>query len=159
MSATEDSTNTAPTESEKQDPDTGSAAVRRGGLFVGGLIVISLLWYLLADRLAPFTDQARIQAYVVGVAPQVSGEVREIRVANNQRVKAGEALFRLDAAQYELALAKARSDLENTRRQVEAAARDGIAQQRHGPHRVRRVLGVQQLGCLFQRSAHAPPIA
>ncbi len=117
---TESSSETEVIEPEAGEPDQGSAAVRRGSLYVAGLIALSLIWYLLSDRLAPYTDQARIQAYVVGVAPQVSGVVQEVRVANNQRVEAGEQLFRLDAAQYQLALAKARSDLENTRRQVGA---------------------------------------
>jgi multidrug resistance efflux pump len=41
-------------------------------------------------------------------------------VKNNQRVEEGERLFTIDPLQYEIALARAESDLENTRRQVEA---------------------------------------
>ncbi len=94
--------------------------VKRGGLFVAGLIMFSLLWYLLADRFTPYTDQARVQGYVVGVAPQVSGIVRAVWVKNNQPVAEGDRLFQIDPLQYEIALAKAQSDLENTQRQVEA---------------------------------------
>jgi len=35
---------------------------------VVGLIVVSLVWYLLADRFTPYTQQARVQAFVVPVA-------------------------------------------------------------------------------------------
>jgi multidrug resistance efflux pump len=95
-------------------------ALRRGALAVGLVILLSLGWYLLADRLTPYTDQARIDGYVVGVAPQVAGIVTEVWVRNNQRVKAGERLFQVDPLQYEIALAKAEYDLENALRQVEA---------------------------------------
>jgi multidrug resistance efflux pump len=104
----------------KGTEDSAPATVKRGGLAVLGLIVFSLLWYLLSDRFTPYTDQARIQGYVVGVAPQVSGIVREVWVKNNQPVEEGDRLFRVDPLQYEIALAKAQSDLENTMRQVDA---------------------------------------
>ncbi|MEM6545664.1 MAG: HlyD family secretion protein, partial [Pseudomonadota bacterium] len=32
------------------------------------LIVASLAWYLTSDRFTPYTTQARVQGYVVGVA-------------------------------------------------------------------------------------------
>jgi multidrug resistance efflux pump len=57
---------------------------------------------------------------VVGVAPQVSGTVVEVAIQNNQEVEVGDLLFRIDTAQYEIALAKARSDYENALRQVDA---------------------------------------
>ncbi|KAA1188437.1 HlyD family secretion protein [Pseudohalioglobus sediminis] len=96
------------------------AAVRRGGVVIAALILLSLAWYLSADRFTPYTTQARVQAYVVGIAPQVSGYVVEVNVKNNQRVEAGQQLFRIDTTQYEIALAKAQSDYENTLRQVDA---------------------------------------
>lgn len=105
---------------EKKDSSSSPATVKRGGFFVFGLIVLSLVWYLVSDRFAPYTDQARVQGYVVGVAPQVSGIITEIWVKNNQEVKEGDQLFRIDPSQYEIALEKAQSDLENTLRQIEA---------------------------------------
>lgn len=106
----------SPESSEK----SASGAVKKSGLLVLIVIVLSLAWYLAADRYTPYTDQARVQGYVIGVAPQVSGIVREVWVQNNQIVEEGERLFRIDASQYEIALTKARSDLENTLRQVQA---------------------------------------
>jgi multidrug resistance efflux pump len=97
-------------------------SVKRGGILVAALIVGSLCWYLGADRYTPVTDQARVQGYVVGVAPQVAGIVTQVWVENNQAVDEGEKLFRIDPSQYEIALAKAQSDLENTRSQVQAGS-------------------------------------
>ena len=114
-------TETGDTAAQGQDTqDQAPAAVRRGGVVIAALILLSLAWYLSADRFTPYTTQARVQAYVVGIAPQVSGYVVEVNVKNNQRVEAGQQLFRIDTTQYEIALAKAQSDYENTLRQVDA---------------------------------------
>lgn len=103
-----------------QDETSAPATVKRGGKIVAILIVVSLAWYLVADRFTPYTDQARVQGYVVGVAPQVSGVVNDVWVKNNQQVEEGDPLFKIDPSQYQIALAKAQSDLENAMRQVEA---------------------------------------
>lgn len=95
-------------------------AVKRGGAAVAVIILLSLVWYLAADRFTPYTTQARVQGYVVGVAPQVAGTVVEVSVQNNQKIEAGDQLFRIDPTQYEIALAKAKSDYENAMRQVDA---------------------------------------
>jgi multidrug resistance efflux pump len=108
------------TENDAAAADDAPRAVKRGGMVVAVLILLSLVWYLAADRFTPYTTQARVQGYVVGVAPQVSGTVVEVLVRNNQEVQAGQVLFRIDPTQYEIALAKARSDYENALRQVEA---------------------------------------
>ncbi|WP_235015213.1 HlyD family secretion protein [Oceanicoccus sp. KOV_DT_Chl] len=100
--------------------DGGEQAVKKGGLIVLGVIVLSLLCYLTADRYTPMTSQARVEGYVIGVAPEVSGRITEVWVSNNQEVNAGDKLFQMDASQYEIALNKANSDLENARRQVGA---------------------------------------
>ena len=107
----------------KIDPSKEAAAeasVRRGGRILGLVIVLSLAWYLLADRFTPYTSQARVSGYVIGVAPKVAGLVTAVHVENNQLVEEGTKLFEIDRAQYEIAAAKARSDLENARRQVQA---------------------------------------
>lgn len=100
---------------------TGKGAARGAQVLVA-VIGLSLLWYLLSDRYAPYTSQARVQGYVVGVAPQVAGNLTQVWVSNNQDVEEGDQLFEVDPTPYRIALAKARSDLENARRQVEAGS-------------------------------------
>jgi multidrug resistance efflux pump len=109
---------------EGKDASENSAtdSVRKGGLAIGVLILISLTWYLLADRFTPYTTQARVQGYVVGVAPKVAGVVTRVWVRNNQEVEAGQPLFEIDPSQYRIALDKARSDLESARNQVDAGS-------------------------------------
>ncbi len=105
---------TSPTE------EAATASVRKGASIIGLLILLSLSWYLLADRFTPFTTQARVQGYVVGVAPKVAGVVTQVWVKNNQGVEAGQPLFEVDPSQYQIALERAQSDLENSRSQVDA---------------------------------------
>jgi multidrug resistance efflux pump len=52
----------------------------------------------------PWTRDGRVKAYVVQVAPDVTGQVTKVYVHDNQQVKAGEPLFEIDRARFELAL-------------------------------------------------------
>ncbi len=97
-----------------------SQSVNWGMGVIAGVIALSLLWYLWADRYTPFTSQARIQGFVVGVAPKVSGLVTDVWVTNNATVAAGESLFQIDQSDYLIALERARAEYENVRNQVSA---------------------------------------
>ncbi|ALE59094.1 HlyD family secretion protein [Paraburkholderia sp. RL17-368-BIF-A] len=99
------------------DADPSGRAVK----WVVCLIVVSLIWYLFADRFTPYTQQARVQAYVVSVAAEASGRVTRVLVHNNQDVKPGDVLFEVDSGQYRIAVDRARAELESTRRQVGAS--------------------------------------
>lgn len=109
-------------EDEVPAEDSATASVRKGTLTVGLVILLSLVWYLLADRFTPYTTQARVQGYVVGVAPKVAGVITQVWVNNNQEVEAGQPLFEVDPSQYQIALERAQSDLESARRQVNAGS-------------------------------------
>lgn len=109
-----------PTPQGPTEQQQAGRAVRKGGLVVALVILVSLTAYLLADRYTPYTSQATVEGYVVGVAPQVAGTVTRVWVRNNQEVTKGEPLFEIDPAQYRIALDKALADLDNTRRQVSA---------------------------------------
>lgn len=111
-----------PAGTDQEGPADKSAAksVKKGTLAIVLVILLSLTWYLLGDRFTPYTSQARVQGFVVGVAPKVAGAVTRVWVGNNQQVAEDQPLFQIDPSQYEIALKKAQSDLENTRRQVDA---------------------------------------
>lgn len=99
---------------------------KKGIRWVLLLIVLSLAWYLLADRYTPYTQQARVGAFVIPVAAEVAGRVIRVNVRNNQDVKAGDVLFELDPQPLQIAVDRAKADLESTRRQV-GASTAGIA--------------------------------
>lgn len=66
--------------------------------------------------LSPWTRDARIRADVVVIAPDVSGWVVDLKVHDNQQVKAGDLLLNLDRERYQAALDKAKA-VANTRQQ------------------------------------------
>lgn len=55
----------------------------------------------------PWTRDGRVKAYVVQVAPDVTGQVTKVYVHDNQQVDAGDLLFEIDRARFELALRQA----------------------------------------------------
>ncbi|QYD73380.1 HlyD family secretion protein [Paraburkholderia edwinii] len=105
----------------RQPPAPAADPSSRAVKWVLGAIAVSLVWYLLADRFTPYTQQARIEAYVVPVAAEVSGRVTRVLVHNNEEVNAGDVLFEVDGEQYRIAADRARAELESTRRQIGAS--------------------------------------
>jgi multidrug resistance efflux pump len=107
--------------------DAGPAAevgrgTRTGAIIISALIVLSLVVYFVGDRLTPYTSQARVQAFVVPVAAEVSGKVQKVHVRNDDDVESGQALFEIDPEQYRIGLQRAQSDYESVRRSVNASA-------------------------------------
>lgn len=108
------------TDESSSSENTAQQSVKVGTIIILMLIVLSLVWYLLADRYTPYTQQARVDGYVVGVSSEVSGLVSQVWVKNNQIIEQGQKLFEIKRSQYEIALNKARSDLEDVKRQIAA---------------------------------------
>ncbi len=107
---------------ELVEENTAKKSVKKGTLLIFILIILSLIWYLVADRFTPYTQQARIDGYVVGVSSEVSGVVTQVWVKNNQTIEKGKPLFAINPSQYEIALNKARSQLEDVQRQIAAGS-------------------------------------
>ncbi|WP_432720991.1 HlyD family secretion protein [Jeongeupia wiesaeckerbachi] len=103
-----------------KQPEKGRAA-RWASRLIVVLIVASLAWYFVADRLTPYSSQARVQAFVVPVAAEVAGKVKAVAVKNNDDVKQGQLLFGIDDSSYRIALERARADLESARDSIGAA--------------------------------------
>jgi multidrug resistance efflux pump len=100
---------------QAQDP------VRKWTLVILGLCVLLMAWYLIADRVTPYTTQARVHALVIPIAPEVSGTVTEIAVSSNQVVAAGDLLFKLDRERYALVVETAEANLQSARQATGAS--------------------------------------
>lgn len=83
--------------------------------------VLLILWIWSIIEKHPRTDDATVEANVIGVAPRVRGEIIKLNVQDNQEVKAGDVLFEIDPADYQLALANAQSALATLDQQIEVA--------------------------------------
>jgi len=93
-------------------PETLTDPVRKISKIILYIVLFLFAWYVIADRIAPWTDQARVQAYVVPIVSQVSGRVIAINVNKDQLVQPGDTLFKIDPADYKLAVENAESSLE-----------------------------------------------
>jgi len=96
-----------------------------GAGIVGGA-VIAVAVTLLQWETRPQTDDATVRANFIGIAPQVSGHIVELRVRDNQQVKQGDLLFLIDPRPYEIALARAQAALALTRKEVDGL-RNGVS--------------------------------
>ena len=91
-------------EETKSSTEAKPDPVRKISRYVLYLVSFLFVWYVFADRLAPWTDQARVQTYVIPIVSQVSGRVVEVAVSQDQVVHPGDVLFKIDPADYELAV-------------------------------------------------------
>jgi len=92
----------------------GAAVLLLGGLAYGGY-----LWHYWQSHIS--TDDAYVTAHISPVGSRVQGTVLEVLVRDNQDVKAGDILIRLDPKDYEIALAQARAALEVARADLKNA--------------------------------------
>jgi multidrug resistance efflux pump len=82
-----------------------------------GVLVLALVaaLFLYSHYLTkPWTRDAYVRANVVGVAPRVAGPIIEIPIKDNQPVKKGDLLFRIDPRTFEAALEQAKGQLAQT---------------------------------------------
>ncbi len=96
--------------------------VRRWTFILLGACAVMMVWYLIADRVTPYTTQARVHALVVPIAAEVSGVVTDVTVNSNQVVLAGDLLFEIDTERYLLAVATAEANLQSARQATGASA-------------------------------------
>src|SRR5258705_647370 len=110
------------------DGGTGAASARLvlGRALGVSIVVVGVLAGLYAYRLTfvrPRTDDAAVRANIVGIAPQVSGPIVDLRLADNQFVKQGALLFAIDCRPYEARRDRARADLALALKEVDAQRR------------------------------------
>lgn len=119
---------------DDQAPQTVAASGTRGGagrtnrlrpwLFaVAGVVVLVLsayygTQYWTVGRFEVLTDDAYVQADNTTIAPRVSGYLDEVLVGDNERVKAGQILARIDQRDFIVALDQAKADVAASRAAV-----------------------------------------
>lgn len=115
--ADERDTETRDTERKEEVADAKAPQdpVRKWTLIILGLCVVLMVYYLVADRITPYTTQARVHALVVPIAPEVSGLVTDVAVKSNQLVAADEVLLTIDRSKYILGVQNAENSLEQAR--------------------------------------------
>ena len=96
------------------------------GLSIVAGAAVAVIVALLQWQTRPQTDDATVRANFVGIAPQVSGHIVDVRVRDNQEVREGDLLFVVDPRPYEIAVARAHASLALTRKEV-AGLRNAVS--------------------------------
>jgi len=125
-------------------------------LMLLGPIVVAIAaswWYLTTGRYVE-TDDAYIQAARTMISSDVAGRVLAVEVHDNEQVKKGQVLFRIDPQTYQLTVDRDRADLAAARLQINAlkatyrqkladekAAEDTLGYQQREFDRAKRLLG------------------
>ena len=86
---------------------------------VGIALIAAVAWWALVLRFVQTTDDAYVGGDVTVLAPKVNGFVTDVLVQDNQPVKAGQVLIRLDDSSYKIAVAKAQANLAATKLQID----------------------------------------
>ncbi|MBX6692855.1 efflux RND transporter periplasmic adaptor subunit [Pseudomonas putida] len=86
--------------------------------------------------LTPWTRDARVRADVVVIAPDVSGWVRELKVHDNQQVKAGDLLMSIDRERFQAALDQASAVTETRAQQLRLREREAARRTALGPEAI-----------------------
>lgn len=86
--------------------------------------------------LTPWTRYARVRADVVVIAPDVSGWVRELKVHDNQQVKAGDLLMSIDRERFQAALDQASAVTETRAQQLRLREREAARRTALGPEAI-----------------------
>jgi membrane fusion protein (multidrug efflux system) len=80
--------------------------------------LISLLAYWKHEQHFPSTEDAYLQAHITPIAAQVTGKVSKIYVHDNQIVAKNDSLFHMDPLPFQIAVDKAKANLELVEQQV-----------------------------------------
>ncbi|WP_175689075.1 multidrug transporter subunit MdtN [Burkholderia anthina] len=96
-------------------------------IVIAALVLLGVVVWRLDQ--SPTTDDAYVYADTINVVPEVNGKIVEMPVRDNQPVKQGDLLFRIDPRPYQDALNQARARLVTLDKQIGLTQRTVNAQQ------------------------------
>jgi len=125
----------------------------RYALAVGVIVaaVVGVLWFIhyqAHGRFIEGTDDAYIRADALTVSPKISGYVEQVYVADNQDVKAGQPLVRIDARDYAAQAAQYRAQIDVAQANADNV-RAGIQEQAAAIDQARAQLRASQASAHF----------
>ncbi|SIT46807.1 p-hydroxybenzoic acid efflux pump subunit AaeA [Paraburkholderia ribeironis] len=97
------------------------------------VVAALVLWKLVAYYMfAPWTRDGHVRADVIQVAPDISGLISSVEVADNQQVTQGQVLFVIDQARYTLALRQAQATAQQRRATLDQSRREDARNRKLG---------------------------
>jgi membrane fusion protein (multidrug efflux system) len=137
---------------QEKAPKKSSPWIKVIGAIVVLLAVAGGVYYYLSTMGTESTDDAYTDGRSLTISPKVSGYVVELLVDDNQRVKAGDVLARIDPRDYLVARDQARANLVIAQAQKKAAEFNAAIARKNFPARLLQAQGEleQARGQLFQ---------
>jgi membrane fusion protein, multidrug efflux system len=91
-------------------------------VFLIAIVVVVLVgWFWWESRHWESTDDAEIDGHIYPVSARVGGQVIKVNYDDGQVVHKGDMLVQIDPTDYQVALARAQADYQDTQAQAEAA--------------------------------------
>jgi membrane fusion protein (multidrug efflux system) len=111
---------------DRNAPRKKSPVVRRIVVLVLVLVVLATAGYYVWQYLNTYetTDDAQIDGHINAISARITGNVIEIHAEDEQVVKAGDVLVRIDPRDYEVAVARAEADLRDAEATFESSRID-----------------------------------
>jgi len=116
-------------------------------VLVTGAVIWGLRWWIVGQFMQS-TDDAYLHADSVTIAPNVTGLVESVYVIDNQAVKAGDPLIKVDARTYEAGLEQASATVAARKADIERA-RAALVQQQATIRQAQATLAASRLAAEF----------
>jgi membrane fusion protein (multidrug efflux system) len=112
---------TPPEQPRKRPGRWSQPGFRRAVIWAAALVLVGVAgaWYYYSGRVT--TDDAQVDGHITPIASQVYGNVQQVLVLDNEHVKAGQVLLRIDPRDYQAKVAQAEAALALAEAQAEAA--------------------------------------
>jgi membrane fusion protein (multidrug efflux system) len=107
-------------------------------------------YYWTSGRFLVTTDDAYVNAHSVLISPKVSGYISEVPVDDNQAVKAGELLARIDPRDYQTALDQARANVAAAQASIDTLNQQ-VAQQKLTVEQANQTVASDQAALIFSQ--------
>lgn len=101
-------------ENEQVKEESNEKKVTKKRLLIVGLVLVAIFVAFFVHNALKYqsTDDAYVETTTVQVAPRVSGQIIEVHIDDNQRVKKGDLVAVIDPVDYEIKLEQAQAKYE-----------------------------------------------
>jgi multidrug resistance efflux pump len=110
-----------PVAAAEDPPAKPKSPARKLVLVTLAVLLAFYIYQVVADRVTPYTSQAAVDTFLVQIAPEVAGQVRQVRATDNRAVRKGDVLFRIDPEPFEIAERSAEANLASAMQSADVA--------------------------------------